>query len=399
MNDDYQPDEGALLVLNAGSSTLKYEFFGYTKGQPLIRREAGVIEGIGEAGAEVASHEEALRQVLDQPERATTRGSLLGVAHRVVHGGEEFSRATLIDASVLEGIRQAIPLAPLHNPANLAGIEACRLGWPGLPQVAVFDTAFHQTIPEAASHYGLGLSPEGQPKIRRYGFHGTSYASVCRRLSAQWALPVEALNLIVLHLGNGASACAIQGGRSLDTSMGMTPTAGLVMGTRSGDLDPGIVLHWLRHEGCSVDDIDRRINREGGLKGLSGHQDMRKLLAALDQGEDRAELALGVFVHRIRHYLGAYRAALPELTALVFTGGIGEHAPLVRARILDRLVHLGFELDALRNAATPEGLSAIHKVGAKIPILVMPAAEEHEMACQMCELIGLSPLDLADGAP
>lgn len=386
--------KGSILILNSGSSSLKYEVFRYEKGETLVPLARGLIEKIGEPGSGVGHHLEAIKILFEAQRSLFLDQTLLGIGHRVVHGGERFKGAVEIDDAVLSGIREAIPMAPLHNPANLAGIEATRNQWPRIPEVAIFDTAFHQTLPESAWRYAIGEACEGACRIRRYGFHGTSYSSICRQVSVFLGKRRETLNLMVLHLGNGASVCAIREGQSVDTSMGMTPTAGLVMGTRTGDLDPGILLHWMRTEGITPDLLDRRLNRESGLMGLSGTNDMRELLQAVDAGCDRSSMALSVYVHRIRHYIGAYLTQLPQLDALVFTGGVGEHAARVRMKILENLAHLGFSLDLERNAAKDSGIREIQRGDGGVRILVAPANEEREIAIQVCEVLGLEPREL-----
>mgnify|MGYP006274700641 FL=1 len=380
--------QGSILILNSGSSSLKYEVFSYGEGSPLKHTDGGLIEKIGENGSGIASHAEALSLLMKERMPPSLSGELVGIGHRVVHGGEQFDRAVLVNSDVLEGIRATVSLAPLHNPANLAGIEACSRFWPEIPQVAVFDTAFHQTLPESAWRYAIRDTPDQAGRIRRYGFHGTSFSSVRRQVAAYLGRDSQDLSLIVLHLGNGASACAIRDGISVDTSMGMTPTAGLVMGTRSGDIDPGILLHWLREEDQDAVTLDQRLNRESGLFGLCGTNDMRELLKAIEGGCQQSAMALSVYVHRIRHYIGAYRADLPDLDALVFTGGVGQHASMVRARVLEDLSHLGFMLDEALNASDLKGILEIQRQDSPVRILVVPALEEREIAIQVCEALG-----------
>lgn len=378
----------SILVMNSGSSSLKYELFVLTKAG-LSGVSKGLVEQIGETGSDVANHGDAIAQVVHALEISGHLDSApLGViGHRVVHGGERFRQAVVIDEAVLDGIRAAAALAPLHNPPNLAGIEACRDHWGDVPQVAVFDTAFHQTLPAASYRYAIPEQPDPGERVRRYGFHGTSFASIRRQVATHLQRSTDAINLLVLHLGNGASVCAIRAGASVDTSMGMTPTAGLVMGTRSGDIDPGVLLHWLAREGLSTGDLNRRLNHQSGLKGLCGSNDMREILRRVEQGDTEAREALDVYVHRLRHFIGAYRAHLPQLDALVFTGGIGEHAPKVRYEALADLHHLGFELDRDRNLAYSGGVREIQREGAMIRVMVAPANEEREIALQAAELL------------
>ena len=378
----------SILVMNSGSSSLKYELYVLSEAG-LAGVFKGLVERIGEPGSLVKNHGDATAQVVKALEASGHLESapLWLIGHRVVHGGERFRQAVLIDESVLLGIRAAATLAPLHNPPNLLGIEACRAHWAAVPQVAVFDTAFHQSLPSAAYRYAIPEAQDAGERVRRYGFHGTSFASIRRQVAAYLCRSVNEMNLLVLHLGNGASVCAIRGGVSVDTSMGMTPTAGLVMGTRSGDIDPGVLVHWLAKEGLSAEDLNRRLNHQSGLKGLCGSNDMREILGRVAQRDTKAREALDVYVHRLRHFIGAYRAQLPALDALVFTGGVGEHAPQVRFEALQNLSHLGFELDADRNLAYAGGMGEIQREGAPIRVIVAPAAEEEEIALQAAELL------------
>lgn len=274
-----------VLVLNSGSSSVKYRLFRSDRiedGHPLA---SDVIQRIGEPDSPIQDHRQAIRQIVQrlEDEGCLGAGELRAVGHRVVHGGEAFDRAVVVDEPVLDAIRRAVVLAPLHNPANLLGIEACRQQWPAVPQVAVFDTAFHQTLPEAAFRYAIPSAAYREHGIRRYGFHGTSFAYITRYLAEHWGRPRAELNLIVLHLGNGASACAIRNGRSINTSMGMTPLAGLMMGTRCGDIDPGVLLYWQEQLGAGAAEVSRWLNRDSGLKGIAGTNDMRDVLAASGQ--------------------------------------------------------------------------------------------------------------------
>ena len=319
-----------ILVLNAGSSSLKFKLFEMAPLSVLIE---GAVEEIVPGGypAAIEEMEGVLRaQGLD------SLGEVDAIGHRVVHGGERFVESVVIDDEVVGAIEALIPLAPLHNPANLEGIRTARLHAPDVPQVAVFDTAFHQSMPEVAYRYALpeAMYEEG---IRRYGFHGTSHGYVARQAAKRLKMPLEKTHLITLHLGNGASACAVQGGQSIDTSMGMTPLEGLVMGTRSGDLDPAILLYLAREKGYTINQLDRLLNRESGLTGVCGEHDMRRIHARIAEGDTEAALARDLFVYRIRKYIGAYVAVLGRVDALVFTGGIGENDAVIRAMILEDL--------------------------------------------------------------
>ncbi len=364
-----------ILVLNTGSSSVKYRLFA----PDLSTLDRGLIERIGEPGGP-RSHREALagaadRLRLDSPE-------LRAIGHRVVHGGYRFREPTLLTAEVVAAIEELTPLAPLHNPPNLAGIAVTRQLRPELPQVAVFDTAFHATLPAAAASYALDAGLAQRLGIRRYGFHGTSHAYVSRQTARLLDRPLETLNTIVLHLGNGASACAVQSGRSVETSMGMTPLEGLVMGTRSGDLDPAVVLHLARVGGLSLDEVDTALNRRAGLLGLCGDNDMRGVLSRRAAGDPAATLAFDVYCHRIRKYVGAYAAVLGRLDAVTFTGGVGEHAAPVRAAVLDGLGLLGLAVDPARNEASASEARLISPDGAPVAACVIPTDEELEIATQ-----------------
>lgn len=378
-----------ILVLNSGSSSVKYRLFSLNQAQECLSMTAGLIERIGEADSGVPDHRHAIVEIVRSLESQGHLGSgeLLAVGHRVVHGGESFNRAVLANAAVMDAIRAAIPLAPLHNPANLLGIEACRERWPEVPQVAVFDTAFHQSLPSAAYRYAIPDKAYREHAIRRYGFHGTSFESIKRQVAQDLGQTGSDIHLIVLHLGNGASACAIRGGMSIDTSMGMTPLAGLMMGTRCGDLDPGVILYWLEQAGQLPAQISNCLNRDSGLKGIAGTNDMRDVLARAGSDDAEARLAVDMYVHRLRHYIGAYRALLPELHALVFTGGVGEHAPAIRSAACRDLLHLGLHLDEEKNQATLSGLAEIQSSCSAVKIMVIPTDEEGEIARQALELL------------
>jgi acetate kinase len=380
-----------ILVLNSGSSSVKYRLFERQTSGRLFVLVSGLVERIGEADSQAENHQAALDFLVEGLEAGgyLPADSLMAIGHRVVHGGEAFHQAVRITPKVRAAIDAATPLAPLHNPPNLLGIDACLKRWPKLPQVAVFDTAFHQTLSASAFRYAIPDEAYRRYGIRRYGFHGTSFASITHQVAAVLDRPKERLNLIVLHLGNGASACAIKGGRSIDTSMGMTPLAGLVMGTRSGDLDPGSVFYWMEHAHLSLQEMDHILNQASGLKGVAGTNDMRDILLRTGEGDVAAHLALDIYVHRLRHYIGAYRAGLPELDALVFTGGVGEHAASVRSMACRELHHLGIELDEERNKSPRGGILNIHAASSDVPIMVVPTDEEGEIARQtLDEVLG-----------
>jgi acetate kinase len=302
-----------------------------------------------------------------------------------VHGGDRFREPTVIDDEVVAGIEALIPLAPLHNPANLQGIEVARRQWPDVTQVAVFDTAFHAALPEVAYRYAVPEAWYSDHGVRRYGMHGTSHGYVARRAAEVLDRPLGQLRLVTAHLGNGTSMAAVADGHSVDTSMGLSPLEGLVMGTRSGDIDPTIVFHVARGTGLAHDAIERALNRDSGLTGLCGDNDLRAIEQRAAGGDERAALALAVFCHRIRKYVGAYTAVLGGIDALVFTAGIGEHSPTVRARVCDGLAFLGLELDAEANAASTTVVSSDDSA---VAVLVVPTDEELEIATQTLAAIG-----------
>ncbi|SCG53408.1 acetate/propionate family kinase [Micromonospora coxensis] len=358
-----------VLVLNCGSSSVKYRLY---DGEAV--RDKGTVERVGEPGGGPADHATAVREIIDRVDLA----GLGAVGHRVVHGGRRFSRPVLIDDAVFTAIEDLVPLAPLHNPANLAGIEVAREALPGVPQVAVFDTAFHHTLPEAAATYAIDRDTAERYGIRRYGFHGTSHAYVSKRTAELLERPYERLRTITLHLGNGASACAVDGGRSVATSMGMSPLEGLVMGTRSGDLDPTVIFHLRREGGMGVDEIDHLLNHRSGLLGLTGVNDMREVLARREAGDRAATLALEVYCRRITGYVGAYYALLGGVDAVTFTAGVGEHSPEVRAAALAGLERLGIAVDPGRNAGS--GDRVVSPDGAEVAVCVIGTDEEREIA-------------------
>jgi acetate kinase len=373
----------AVFVLNAGSSSLKYQLVDPDTGK---KYASGSIERIGEAGGDAPDPTRAVTIALERLQHARFDDPV-AFGHRVVHGGALFTGPTLIDPAVETAIEDLSSLAPLHNPTNLAGIRAAKAVLPNVPHVAVFDTAFHHTIPDAASTYAIDRNLASRYGIRRYGFHGTSHQYVSRESAVFLGKPLEDLKMIVLHIGNGASACAIDGGRSVDTSMGMTPLEGLVMGTRSGDIDPAVVFHLHRTAGLSLDTIDTMLNHTSGLMGLTGHADMRDVQAAALDGHPEADLALKVYRHRIRHYVGAYMAQLGGLDAVVFTAGIGEHDPLLRRRSLSGLQHVGVHVDTDRNELDSTRARRISTDDSPVTVLVVPTNEEEEIARQTLEVV------------
>ena len=362
-----------VLVLNCGSSSAKYRLF--HDGRTVAK---GLVERIGEPDGTVPDHEAALRQVMDSLDLS----DLAAIGHRVVHGGTRFSASVLVTDEVVRAIEELVPLAPLHNPENLAGIEVARRLRPETPQVAVFDTAFHHTMPASASTYALDAAVAARFGIRRYGFHGTSHAYVSRRTAALLGRAPEEVNVVTLHLGNGASACAVSGGRSVATSMGLSPLEGLVMGTRSGDIDPAVVLHLQRVAGLGPDEVDDLLNRRSGLVGLCGDNDMRTVLARREAGDPAATLAFDVYCERIKSYVGAYAARLGRLDAITFTAGVGENAPAVRAAALSNLDEFGVVVDARRNQEAGGGERVISPDGTRVAVCVVPTDEELEIATQ-----------------
>jgi acetate kinase len=367
-----------VLVVNCGSSSVKYQVVDAHSGE---RFERGLVDRIG--GEKVPDHAGALAQVFG----ALDLSGITAIGHRVVHGGTRFTGPTLLDDDVIAGIEQLVPLAPLHNPVNLAGIRAARAAVPDVPQVAVFDTAFHATLPERAATYAVPAEWRSQHGVRRYGFHGTSHAYVSRAAAQLLGRPLARTRTIVLHLGNGASACAVDGGRSIDTSMGLTPLAGLVMGTRSGDVDPAIPGHLARVAGLGVAEVDAALNGGSGLRALAGVSDVREVTARAAAGDADAELALDVYCYRVRSYVGAYLAALGGADVVAFTAGVGENSAPVRARSLAGLEALGIGVDAALNTSADRRARLISPEGSPVAVAVIPTDEEREIAAQTVGLI------------
>ncbi|WP_328735094.1 acetate kinase [Streptomyces bobili] len=393
-----------VLVLNSGSSSVKYQLLDMSDSSRLAQ---GLVERIGEQTSRlkhtplatgesrersgpIHDHDAALKAVaeelaqdglgLDSPE-------LAAIGHRVVHGGKHFTEPTVIDDAVLAEIERLIPVAPLHNPANLTGIRTARALRPDLPQVAVFDTAFHTTMPESAARYAIDVKTADEHRIRRYGFHGTSHAYVSRATAALLGRAPEEVNVIVLHLGNGASASAVRGGKCVDTSMGLTPLEGLVMGTRSGDADPAVIFHLARVGGMSIDEIDTLLNKKSGLIGLCGDNDMREIRRRVDEGDEQAKLAFDIYIHRLKKYIGAYYAVLGRVDAVVFTAGVGENAAPVRAAAVADLESLGLAVDDELNAVRGDEPRLISPAGARVKVAVVPTDEELEIATQTYALV------------
>jgi acetate kinase len=359
-----------VLVLNCGSSSLRYRLF---DGARVLAK--GLIQRIGEEGGEAADHRAALQRLMD----TLDLNGLAAVGHRVVHGGEKFTSSTVVTDEVAAVIEELIPLAPLHNPAALTGLEVARKLLPEVPQVAVFDTAFHSTIPPEGVRWAIDREVAERWGIRRYGFHGTSHAYVSRETARILDKPVADTNVITLHLGNGSSATAVRGGRSVATSMGLTPLSGLVMGTRSGDIDPSLIFHLHRVAGLSLDEIEDMLTRRSGLLGLAGDNDMRTVLERQAAGDPDAGLAFDVYCRRIREYVGAYLAVLGRVDAITFTAGVGEHSPEVRAASLSGLSALGIEIDPDRNR---RGETVVSPDGGRVAVCVVPTDEELEIADQ-----------------
>ncbi|WP_433158430.1 acetate/propionate family kinase [Kribbella sp. CA-247076] len=391
-----------VLVVNAGSSSLKYSLVDAGTGEAT---GSGLVERIGESqgrhvhrgpdgetetSAKVPTHEDALRAAIEAFEAhgpSLDDVELAAVGHRVVHGGATFGAPALIDDDLVAAVTDLVPLAPLHNPANLEGIRVARRLFPDLPQVAVFDTAFHQTLPPHAYTYAVPSSWSEEHGIRRYGFHGTSHAFVSQEAARLLGRDPADVNAIVLHLGNGCSASAVRGGESVETSMGLTPLEGLVMGTRSGDVDPAIPAYLMRELDLSMDDIDEALNKSSGLKGLTGENDFREVSRMRADGDERAALAFDVYCHRIRKYVGAYYAVLGTVDAVVFTAGVGENSAEVRAAALSGLQRLGISVDEDRNAEKSKKARHISPDDGDVAVLVVPTNEEWQIARESVSLV------------
>ncbi len=390
-----------ILILNSGSSSLKCQYFINQKSVASI-----VIERIGEEESQsfilakntkkknntpLKNHHDAIQMLftlLETEQILTSIHMLDAVGHRIVHGGNTFNTPVKITTERIEEIRALIPLAPLHNPANLEGIEVLHTKYPELLQVAVFDTAFHQTMPKYASLYPLPYDLNQTTDIRRYGFHGTSHYYVAKEAAKLLEKPLKTVNLITLHLGNGASVTAIKSGKSIDTSMGMTPLEGLMMGTRCGDIDPAIIPYLEKQEGMSISQIDTMLNTQSGLKGICGTNDMREVLQRASQNDTKAQLALEMYIYRIKKYIGAYTVALEKVDALVFTGGIGEHAAQVRELICAGLYNsIGIEIDKEKNNDKSERSQEIQSIRSKVQLFIILTNEELEIALQTEQLI------------
>ncbi|MBC2721187.1 acetate/propionate family kinase [Desulfosporosinus sp.] len=394
-----------ILVINCGSSSLKYQVIDMATKNAVGK---GLVERIGLDGsvlthrtssgekeiikAEITDHTVAIKLVLEaliSPQYGAIKNlkEICGIGHRVVHGGEKFSKSVLIDDAVMEALEECVELAPLHNPPNIAGIVACQKMMPGVPQVAVFDTAFHQTMHPKSYIYGLPYEYYKTYGIRKYGFHGTSHKYVSQRAAVLLQRPLSELKLISCHLGNGASICAIRGGKSIETSMGFTPLDGLMMGTRSGALDPAIVTYIMNKENLTVDQMNDFLNKKCGALGVSGiSSDFRDIEVAAAQGNPRARLALDIFDHDVRQFIGSYAAVLGGVDGIIFTAGVGENSAEMREAICNNLDYIGVDLDREKNKVRSEEVD-VSKPNARCRVLVIPTNEELMIALETHDLI------------
>ncbi len=394
-----------ILVLNSGSSSLKYQLIDTEKEVALAK---GLCDRIGIENSflkhtkigsdtvilekELKDHRDALREVIsvltdEKLGVISDMSEISAVGHRVVHGGEKFHESVIIDDEVIKGIRECVELAPLHNPPNIIGIEACRQLMPDVPMVAVFDTAFHQTMPEYAYLYALPYDIYKKYGVRKYGFHGTSHKYVAERAAAMLNRPLEELRLISCHLGNGASVCAIKFGKSVDTSMGFTPLAGLAMGTRSGSVDPAVVSFLMDKEHMSIKEVNDFLNKKSGVLGISGvSSDFRDLHEAADNGNERAKLAIDIFCYRVKKYIAEYSAVTEGIDAVIFTAGIGENNDVVRAKVTEGLEYLGIKIDPEKNKVRGKEID-ISAPDAKVRTLVIPTNEELAIARETYRLV------------
>jgi len=397
-----------VLVINAGSSSLKYQLLNMVENKVMA---GGVVERIGDALGDVthkkftgpapekfvreekiADHREAMHLVADLIIDAKTgviksKDEISAIGHRVVQGGEYFRAATIIDADIKKSIEKNNPLAPLHNPPNLMGIDVAEALFPEIPNIAVFDTEFHQTMPAKAFLYALPYEFYEKMRVRRYGFHGTSHKYVARAAAIHMDRPINELNLITVHLGNGCSISAVEKGRCIDTSMGMTPLAGVMMGTRTGDIDPAIQRYVMENTGMTADEMDTVFNKKSGLKGICGMNDMRDIHAAGEKGDQRATLALDMFTYQVKKYIGAYTAALGQVDGIIFTAGIGENDDIVRAGVCANLSGLGMELDLEKNRGRISEPKALHTLESRVQIWVIPTNEELQIAQEVVDIL------------
>lgn len=387
-----------VLVINSGSSSIKFQILDPAAGaseEPLV---SGLVEQIGEASGKLTIKHAGQKHVQQQPIRNHTSGltmsmdqleklgcgpkqlDIIAVGHRVVHGGMIFSAPELINDQVVELIRDQIPLAPLHNPANIDGIVVARELLPDIPHVAVFDTGFFHALPPAAALYAINADVTRDAQVRRYGFHGTSHEFISQQVPVLLDKPNNEVNQIIMHLGNGASMSAVRHGLPIDTSMGLTPLAGLVMGTRTGDIDPGIIFHLYRQAGMSIDEIDILLNKKSGVKGLSGVNDFRELRALIEEDNEDAWLAYNIYIHQLRRYLGSYMISLGRIDAITFTAGVGENDKHVRWDAMANLERFGIKIDEERNALPNDGPRVISTDDSEITVFVVPTNEELAIA-------------------
>jgi acetate kinase len=398
-----------ILVLNSGSSSIKYQLF---RSDDWVAIASGLVARIGEAEGElnlnwldgagnpqssqetlpIPTHQEGIDHIVSGLRASGALADvseLAAIGHRVVHGGPNFKHPVIVDDAVQSEIESVVPLAPLHNPGHLAGIAVARRLFPSVPSVVVFDTAFHQTMPAAAYRYAIPEFLYTEHRIRRYGFHGTSHYYVAKRAAHLLGKPLEQCNLITLHLGNGASASAIRAGQCVDTSMGLTPLEGLVMGTRCGDIDPAVPIYLCKNLGLDADGLDHLLNRQSGLLGICGVNDMREIDQLATAGNERAELAIAITAHRLKKYIGAYYAELGRVDSIVFTGGIGENSVDIRQLACAGLERLGITLDEEANAARAAGERCISRSDSEVRVLVIPTNEELEIAQQSLAAVGV----------
>ena len=382
-----------VLVINSGSSSLKYQLReladdGTDAPVPVLAQ--GLVERIGVPGSGVPDHAAALEQVEAELAEATGGRTIDAAGHRVVHGGERFTAPARVTNEVIRAIERLAPLAPLHNPAAAQGLRAMAERWPDMPQVVVFDTSFHQTMPREAWQYALPDEVYTEHGIRRYGFHGTSHDLVTGLAAEHLGIPRGEFRAVVLHLGNGASATAIRDGVSVDTSMGYTPLAGLVMGTRSGDIDPGIIFHLVRQGGMSIDEIDNLLNKQSGVKGISGVNDFRTLREHIDNGDEDAWLAYNIYIHQLRRFIGAYMIALGRVDAITFTAGVGENDTEVRQDSLYNLDMYGIHFDKERNLVRSDQPRMISTEDSPVKVFVVPTNEELAIAQKSAEIAAMA---------
>ena len=391
-----------ILVLNSGSSSIKFQLF---EMQTKTSLASGLVEQIGSSSSRavlrangevyeikrfIKDHHdglEAMNELFTTSHTLHDLSELDGIGHRIVHGGESFFSSMIVDDNVIKKIEEISPLAPLHNPGHLAGIKNAMKESKNVPHVVVFDTVFHQSMPEYAYRYALPYDVCKAHHIRKYGFHGTSHRYVCKQAAKMLGIEFDKFNAISLHLGNGASACAVQNGKSIDTSMGLSPLEGLIMGTRSGDIDPAIITYLLNLNELKAEEIDAFLNKKSGLLGICGSSDMREVVVKMQDGDERAHLAFEMFCYRIKKYIGAYYAVLGRIDAIVFTGGIGENAPYSREKICNDLTHMGIKIDHELNFAKVFGARDLSSHDAAVKTLVVPTNEELEIALETKRVI------------